>query len=183
MDVLTKYKSAILEFDTTQSIIGSYAGLKTSRVSRGLTEEIPFDAAEAKAISETIDAMRELQHSIHPQGVPVNWSLIGRVKPLLDSFRKQLQDKSDPMLPRYCVVKVGLNFFYRITAGEVMTRPDQLSCAAFEDPSLADEVVRELFKIGRRADVVVVPLMRRRSETVSTLSQVGFVPSEAHDVA
>lgn len=182
MNVVEHFNSAVMEFRTTQSLLGRYSGINPSRVSRCLTEETPFTAEESRAVLETIAAMRELQTTI-PHSLPLDWSQFGRVKPLIDAVRKQLQDQSDPMLPRYCVIKINGNHFSRIVSGEVVTRPDPQSCSCFEDPSLANEVVRELFKIGRRADVVVVPLMRRRSETVRTLAEIGFNPNEAHDVA
>jgi len=145
-----------------------------------MTGELPFTAEESHAIEQTIAVMRQLQSAM-PHNLPIDWSQFGRIKPLVDATRKQLQDKTDPTIPRYCVVKLGGSFFQRINAGQILTRPDQVSCAAFEDPALADEVVRELLKLGRRADVQIVPLNRRRSETVQTLSQVGFVSSEAQD--
>jgi hypothetical protein len=172
--------AAVLEFRTNQSLLGRYSGLNPSRISRGMTGELPFTAEESRAIEETIAAMRQLQASI-PQGIPADWSQYARIKPLIDAVRKQLQDESDPMLSRYCVVRVGLNFFDRVNSGEVLTRPDQLSCACFESPGLANQVVRELLKIGCKADVQIVPLMRRRSETIQALSQIGFTANEVGD--
>ena len=173
--------SAVVEFRTNQSLLGRYSGINPSRISRGMTGELPFTAEESRAIEDTVAAMRELQSTI-PHNLPLDWSQYGRVKPQVDTARKQLQDKNDPMLSRYCVVRVGLNFFDRVNSGEVLMRPDQLSCACFESPGLANEVVRELIVLGYKAEVQIIPLMRRRSETVKVLSQIGFASEEVAHV-
>jgi hypothetical protein len=178
--VIQQFDMALVEFRTTQSLLGRYSGINPSRVSRCLTGETPFTAEESRAVAATIAAMRELQSTV-PHKLPLDWSQFGRIQPLVKTIREQVKDKMDPMLPKYCIVRIGLNFFSRITNNEVMTRPDQVSCSCFEDPSVAGQVVSKLFLMGRKADVVVVPLMRRRSETVQQLAEVGF--TEASDVA
>lgn len=60
-DINIRFKSAMLEFDVTQTLLGRYCGLEPSRVSRALTEEVPFDGTEKKVIEETIVAMRSIQ--------------------------------------------------------------------------------------------------------------------------
>src|ERR1700676_4746760 len=142
MDLITKFKSAILEFDSTQSIIGAHAGMKASRVSRALTEEVPFDAAESLDISETIDAMRSLQAEMT---LPVDWSRIGRVKPHIDTRRKELREAIDPIIRRCTLIRISSTaFFQRIIGTNVVTTPSEMTAAAFETPELPNQVVREL---------------------------------------
>lgn len=109
MELLTKFKSAVVEFDSTQSNIGAYAGLAASRVSRGMTEEIPFTVAEADDITETIDAMRSVQSEI---GLPINWSMIGKVKPHIDQRRKALREQADPILHRCVLIRISATAFF-----------------------------------------------------------------------
>jgi hypothetical protein len=175
MNVLTKFKSAIVEFDTTQSLIGAYAGLKASRISRGLTEEVAFDAAETKVIEETIAAMRELQSSVQPQGVPVNWSLVGRVKPLVDQRRAALRESADPVVRMCWLIRISLTgYFLRVRDGNVITTPSETLGAAFEGTDTADQVVRELAKLGTKAQKESFSAFRRRSTMSHTLFDVGF---------
>lgn len=175
MDVTTKYKSAIVEFETTQSLIGAYCGLKTSRVSRGLTGEIPFDARESALIEETIAAMRQLQAETRPLGIPVNWSLIGRVKPLVDARRTTLREQSDPVVVHCAVIRISrTGYFLKMQAGDVRTTPNELHAAAFENPETAKLVCRELEKIGTRAEIELLGAFRRQSTMSHTLIDVGF---------
>jgi hypothetical protein len=172
MDLITKYKSAIVEFDTTQSIIGAHADLKASRISRGLTEETPFDAAESQAISETIDAMRDLQASMP---LPIDWSRIGKVKPHIDQRRKELHDHNDPIVRRCCMIKISYTgFFLRVRGKEVVTTPSELLAAAFENPDVANQVVRELKKFGTQAQIETFGALRKKSSMSHTLIDVGF---------
>src|SRR6266478_1937671 len=135
MDLLTKFKSAIVEFDTTQSIIGAHADMKASRISRGLTEEVPFDPAEKKVIEETIDAMRDLQASIP---LPIDWSRIGKVKPHIDEKRTALRETSDPIVRKCSLVRISwTGFFQRVNSGNVVTTPSEMTAAAFESYDLA----------------------------------------------
>jgi hypothetical protein len=140
----------------------------------------------ADKIEEALEVLQSLKidaGAVFAPGfeLPIDFSQPAKLRPIFEQRLRDYRETKDPTIPRYCVVRVGLNFFNRITAGEVMTRPDEVSCSAFEDPSVADQVVSELLKLGRKATVHVVPLNRRRSETVQTLAQVGFVLSEAHD--
>jgi hypothetical protein len=142
----------------------------------------------ADRVEEALDVLQSMKidaGSVFAPGfeLPIDFSQPAAIRTVFDQRLREYRDAKDPMLSRYCVIRVGLNFFCRITAGEVMTRPDQISCAAVEDPRVADLIVEALGKLGRKAHVQVVPLNRRRSETVQTLQQVGFVPSEVQDVA
>jgi len=133
----------------------------------------------ADKVEEALDVMQLMKidaGSVFAPGfeLPIDFSQPAALRPVFEQRLRDHHDKNDPMLSRYCVVRIGLNFFDRITSGEVLTRPDPSSCACFERPALADEVVRELIKLGHKADVKIIPLMRRRSETVKTLSQIGF---------
>lgn len=135
----------------------------------------------ADKIDEALEVMQQMRAKA--DGLPFDWAQSAVIRPVFEQRLREYRETKDPMISKYCVVRVGLNYFNRITAGEVMTRPDPNSCATFEDPALADQVVAELIKIGRKADVHVVRLMRRRSETVRTLAEIGFNPSEGQDVA
>src|SRR5258708_2595445 len=126
----------------------------------------------AQPIADTIETALDVLQSMKRDAgavfapgfeLPIDFSQPAALRSVFEQRLREYRDTNDPVIPRYCVVNVGLNFFNRITGGEVMTRPDQLSCACFEDPSLADRVVAEVFKLGRTADVVIVPLNRRRS--------------------
>jgi len=175
-DVNTQYKSAILEFDMTQSLVGRYVGLEPSRVSRALTEEIPFDPAESRNIIETIDAMRSVQAEIP---LPINWAQIGKVKPQVDARRKELQEQADPIVRRCTLIRITFTgFFLRVRNGEVVTTPSEMTAAAFEDPSVANEVVRQLKKLGTEARLEIFGAFRRKSTMSHTLIDVGFEVQE-----
>jgi hypothetical protein len=174
MELLAKFRSALIELDMTQSQLGSYAGLNNSRVSRGVTGEIPFDTAEAQAISTTIDAMRDLQASTP---LPINWRPIGKVKPIVDQRRKQMHEESDPIVPRCMIISVSrLKYFAKLHNGEVHGTINENEAAAFENPDVALEVVRALDKLGVRSWLVQVGALRRRSTISHSLIEVGFGP-------
>jgi hypothetical protein len=141
----------------------------------------------ADKIEEALDVMQSMKidaGSVFSPGfeLPIDFSQPASLRAVFEQRLRDYRDKKDPMISRYCVVRIGLNYFDRVNSNEVLSRPDPSSCACFESPALANEVVRELLKIGRKADVQIVPLMRRRSETAKTLSQVGFVTTEVeHD--
>jgi hypothetical protein len=172
MDAVTAFKSGLLEFDITQSIAGRYAGMEPSRVSRAMTEEIPFTIAEAQDITETIDAMRSVQSEMI---LPINWSLIGKVKPHVDARRKELRETIDPILHRCTLIRISTtSFFQRVNGSNVVTTPSELTACAFETPALAEGVVRELKKFGTNARIEFFGAFRRKSTMSHALVEVGF---------
>jgi hypothetical protein len=172
MDVNTQYKSGMLEFDTTQSLLGRYVGLEPSRVSRALTEEIPFDLSESQSITETIAAMRSVQAEIP---LPINWGQIGKVKPRVDTRRKELREQADPIVRRCMLIRVSYaGFFQTVRGGQVITTPSETNGAAFEEPGIADEVVRALRKLGTEARTESFGAFRRRSTMSHTFVDVGL---------
>jgi len=176
-DVYTKFKSAIVEFDTTQSIIGAHAGLKASRVSRALTEEVPFDAAEVEVISETIDAMRSLQEAMP---LPVDWSRIGKLKPHIDARRKELHEQGDPIVRRCILIRTSSTaFFKRMNGTNIMTDPSEMTAAAFETPDLANEVIRRLKTLETNSQIEFFGASRRKSTMVHSLIEIGFAVAES----
>src|ERR1700694_4048222 len=98
VDVIREFKMAIVEFMTTQSLIGAYANIKTARVSRGLTGEVPFDRAEQEQILAAIDGMRALQQSVNPN-VPIDWTQVSVLRPLIEEKIRTVQDRTDPPAP------------------------------------------------------------------------------------
>ncbi len=174
MDVNTQYKSGMLEFNATQSLLGRYIGMEPSRISRALTEEIPFDPAESQMIAETIDAMRSVQASMP---LPINWSLIGKVKPLVDQHRKELHEQGDPIVRRCTLIRITYTgFFLRVQSGQVLTTPSEMNAAAFESFDLANEVVRQLKKLGTEARTESFGAFRRKSTMSHSLIEVGLEP-------
>ena len=179
MDVNTQYKSAMLEFDMTQSLVGRYVGLEPSRVSRALTEEIPFDHSESQSIEETIAAIRLVQSEIP---LPINWAQIGKVKPLVDQRRKELREQADPIVRKCVLIRITYTgFFLRVHGGQVLTTPSEMNAAAFETPEIANEVVRELKKLGTEARIESFGAFRRRSTMVHSLVELGFEQDGEND--
>lgn len=176
MELLTRFKSAIVEFDVTQSQLGAYADMKNSRVSRGSTGEVPFDAAESKVIEETILAMRELQNEVRPEGVPVNWALIHKVKPLVDQRRRELRDHADPVVRRAWYVRLNsLTWLARMRGNEpVPTYNYQVDGACFEDVNLAEETAHRLRAIGIASKMEMLTSDRRASTITRNLIEIGF---------
>jgi hypothetical protein len=174
-DVNTQYKSAMLEFDMTQSLVGRYVGLEPSRVSRALTEEIPFDVSESKSIEETIAAMRLVQSEM---SLPINWTQIGKCKPRVDQRRKELHEMADPFVRRCTLIRVSYaGFFQTIRGGQVITTPSEMTAAAFESADLASEAVRLLKKLGTEARTESFGAFRRASTMTHSLVEVGFEPA------
>jgi hypothetical protein len=175
MDPVLALKSGMLEFDTSQSSLGSYIGLTSARVSRGLTGEIPFSAAEALDISETIAAMR----SVQAENLPVNWTLISKIKPVVKQRRKDLHEQADPILRQCTVIRLSrTNFFRRLNDGNTVTTPSEMNCAAFETPALAEQAVRELKKLGINARIETCGAFRRQSTMTNSLVELGFELAE-----
>jgi hypothetical protein len=175
MDAVTAYKSGLLEFDVTQSQLARYVGTEPSRASRAMTEEIPFTTAEARDITETIDAMRSVQSEMM---LPINWSLIGKVKPHVDARRKQLREQADPIVHRCTLIRTSAtSFFQRLNGTNVVTTPSELTACAFETPVLAEEVVRELKKLGTNSRIEFFGAFRRKSTMTHSLIEVGFEPA------
>jgi hypothetical protein len=175
MDVTTQYKSGMLEFDLTQSLLGRYVGMEPSRVSRGLTEELPFDLSESKSIEETIAAMRLVQSEM---SLPINWTQIGRCKPRIDQRRKELHETADPFVRRCILIRVSYaGFFQTIRSGQVITTPSEMTAAAFESADLASEAVRLLKKIGTESRIESFGAFRRASTMTRSLVKVGFEPA------
>src|SRR6266550_6887160 len=161
MDINTQFKSALLEFDVIQSLLGRYCGMESSRTSRAMSEEKLFDAAETYEITQIIQAMRSLQAEIR---LPINWAQIGKVRPHVDQRRIELRDLADPMLSRYCVIRTSkTGFFIRMNGDNVLSSPSELTCATFEAPGLANQVIQELAKHGVKGELQIIPLLRRKS--------------------
>lgn len=175
MELLTKFKSAIVEFDVTQSQLGAYADMKNSRVSRGVTGEVPFDAAESQAIEQTILAMRQLQSEVRPE-LPVNWALIHKVKPLVDQRRSQLHDISDPIVARCWYIRLtSLTWLRSMRENEPMTTYNfQVDGAAFQSIPLAEEAVRRLRAVGVQSRMELLTAERRASTITRSLEEIGF---------
>ena len=172
MDINTQFKSALLEFDVIQSLLGRYCGFESSRTSRAMSEEKLFDQAETYEIIQIIQAMRSLQAEIR---LPINWAMIGKVKPSVEQRRIELRDQADPMLSKYCVVRTSkVSFFVRINGDNILSSPSELTCAMFEAPGLANQVVQELAKHGVKGEVHIVPLLRRKSLMTKNLFELGF---------
>jgi hypothetical protein len=172
MDVNRQYKSGMLEFDMTQSLVARYVGFEPSRASRGLTEEIPFTTAETRDIVETIDALRSVQAEML---LPVNWAQIGRCKPFVAARRKELQEQADPIVKSCRLIRTTrTSYFLRVHGREVVTTPSEMTAAAFENFQLADEVVRELERLGIKSQAEFFGAFRHRSTMSNTLLDVGF---------
>jgi hypothetical protein len=172
METLNKFKVAIVEFDSTQSVIGAYAGLAAPRVSRGLTGETPFDEKECQVLSETIDAMYALQATTP---LPIDWRMIGRVRPHVESKREQ----KDPCPNEFYIISTSsLGYFSCVRSGEVVSVPSIAKAAAFADITMAGTVARELyFRFKTRADFQALQnhsIKRKLSEMVSSYEQVGL---------
>ena len=179
MDVNTQYKSGMLEFDVTQSLLGRYIGIEPSRASRGLTEEIPFDFSESKSIEETIAAMRLVQSEM---SLPINWTQIGRCKPRVDQRRKELHEQADPFVRRCILIRTsGTGFFLRVNSTNVVTTPSEMNAAAFEEPGIANEAVRQLKKLGIDSRIESFGAFRRASTMSRSLVEVGFEPAAIGD--
>jgi len=171
-DVNTLFKSAILEFDATQTLVSRYCGLEPSYISRVLTGERVCTETEAISIRDTIMAMREVQAEMP---LPVNWAMIGKVKPLVDQRRKELRDTADPIVKSCTLIRVAYTkFFLRVQNGEVVTTPSEMTAAAFESPGLAGEVVQQLRKLGTESRIEFFGAFRHRSTMSNTLVDVGL---------
>jgi hypothetical protein len=180
MEPIVAFKSGLLEFDLTQSQLARYIGAEPSRVSRAMTGEVPFTVNEALNISETVTAMRTVQAEM---SLPIDWSLIGKVKPTVDQRRKDLRDQEDPVVHRCVLIKIGAtSYFQRVNSGNVVATPSELNACAFELPRLADEVVRELKKLGTVARTESMGAFRRRSTMTNTLVELGFEVTAATEV-
>jgi hypothetical protein len=175
MDPILTLKSAMFEFDAAQSCLGSYVGLTSARVSRGLSGELPFNNAEVASITETVAAMRSVQSEIP---LPINWGLIHKVKPVVDQRKKDLHEQADPVLRQCALVRLSrTNFFRRLSQGNVITDPSEMTAAAFETPALAQQCVRELKKLGTVAQVETFGSFRRKSSMTHSLAELGFEPA------
>jgi hypothetical protein len=175
MDAVTNLKSAVVELDSNQSILSRYADSTPARFSRGMTEEVPFTSSESQTISETIQAMRDLQASMP---LPINWALFGKVKPHVDQRRKELREQADPIVRRCVLIRVSYTgFFSQVRDGEVVTTPSEMIAAAFEAPDLANEVVRDLKKLGTESRIEMFGAFRRKSTMTHSLIELGFEPA------
>jgi hypothetical protein len=176
MDVNTQYKSAIVQLDLTQSLLGRYIGLEPSRVSRALTEEIPFDTAETNEIEQTIAAMRLVQSEIP---LPINWAQIGKCKPLVDQRRKTLQEVADPMHVRgVWFVRLNIHDYFQglRSDGSVIASLKYYNGgpAAFTNYGLANEVVNQLKQRNIAATAEQLTCERRQSTITTSLEELGF---------
>ena len=173
-------KGAFAEFDCTAGALSSYADIKSSRFSRGMTREIPFTTQENEAILSVIAAMRGLQQSVEPQ-VPVNWAQIGKIKSIIDERRRQSKDELDPKILRPYFVRLSvLNFFQKLrsngTPQETMNYPTE--GAAFERHELAEEVVRRLKAMNVHSKVEQLTAPRRKSGMTTSLEELGFAAAQ-----
>lgn len=78
--------------------------------------------------------------------LPINWSLIGKVKPQVDARRKLLREQTDPVVRKCTLIRIGMSFFQRVNGANIVTSPSELHAAAFESPELAEEAVRARLK-------------------------------------
>ena len=173
MEALAKFKIAIVEFDSTQGIIGSYAGLTAPRVSRGLTGEAPFDEQESQVLSETIDAMYALQATTN---LPIDWRMIGKVRPHVESKRNELKDGNDPVIRTAYYVRTNLhNYFVRLRGDKsVVENMNYLQSTAFTDPLLARRCAELLKDYGVTARTDILTGIRRESTITKSLAELGF---------
>lgn len=108
--------------------------------------------------------------------LPVNWSLIGKVKPHVDQRRQELREQTDPIVRRCTLIRISAtSFFQRLNGANVLATPSELTAAAFETPALAEEAVRELKKLGTGPRLEFFGAFRRRSTMTRSLAEVGFV--------
>src|SRR5260221_5011186 len=97
----------------------------------------------ADKIDQCLDVMQRMR--VRADGLPFDWAQSAVIRPVFEKRLREYRETKDPMIPRYCVVRIGGSFFERINSGQILTRPGQVSCACFEDPALAEQAGRELF--------------------------------------
>src|SRR5712692_9942978 len=111
--------------------------------------------------------------------LPINWAQIGKVKPRVDVRRKELHETADPVIRKCVLIRMTYTgFFSRVRNGkEVVTTPSEMTAAAFENPELANEVIRELKKLGTESRMEFFGAFRRKSTMTNSLTEVGFEPT------
>jgi len=169
-------KSAFAEFDCTMGQLGSYADIKSSRFSRGMTQEIPFTEQENETILSVIAAMRGLQESVQPQ-VPINWAQIGKIKNIIDERRRRNLDELDPKIAQPVFVRLNvLNFFKGLRSNNTVIETMNYSTegAAFENYDLAEQAVAKLKAMGVTSTAQRLTAPRRKSTITISLEELGF---------
>lgn len=107
--------------------------------------------------------------------LPINWAQIGKCKPRVDARRKELRDQTDPVVRRCWLIRITYTaFFLRVQDGQVVTTPSEMIAAAFEEPSVANEVLRKLERLGTKGRIESFGAFRHRSTMSRTVVDVGF---------
>jgi hypothetical protein len=144
-----------------------YAEVEPSELTGNLTEQT------ARRVSDILKAARLLRKETR---LPVDWSLIPAVKPLLEEKITELHEAENPVLPRVYLVRLGLtHYFEHFQDGHVVVVEQERKAALFPSYAKADEAVAALKKLRVRAQVVNWDVnLFRQSDTVQTLESIGL---------
>lgn len=135
-----------------------------------------FDSdVDARDFLSVVSTMEYLQQIVQPR-VPINWSNVLDLKDVLASIHEQRKNESDPISVQNFYVRLSLlNFFKRVNSTGVQTTINyQIDAAAFENSTLAQQVVEQLKQMNVAAKVERLTGPRRKSSLTTSLIEVGF---------
>jgi len=129
--------------------------------------------ASAQRVFEILKAARLLRKETR---LPVDWSVVPVVKPILEEKITELREVENPVLPRVYLVRLGwTNYFEHFEDGHVVVVEQERKAALFPSYERANEAVAALKKLHVRAQVVNWDVnLFRKSNTVQTLESVGL---------
>ena|ERR1035437_4093647 len=173
MDAAEKFKHGLFILGLTATQLSRYAGIEPSRVSRGLTGELPFDIEEHHRIINTLAAMAKVQEQ---NPLPIKWSELGVCRPAVDEVKKQMFETNDPMLPSCFLIRLNASsFLLRVAGSNVIGTPGQTSAVAFDDQAVVDDCIARLKVLGTNAKVETLGSLRRKSTMCRNLADIGLV--------
>ncbi|MCU1241750.1 MAG: hypothetical protein JWO71_2476 [Candidatus Acidoferrum typicum] len=152
-------------------------GISSPTLSKVLAGQSRLSPDKEESLKLTLEAIRQL---IDEFPVPIDFNQVVRVKPLIDQRRAQIRENIDPIVHRCLLIRIsGTGFFLTMRGGEVVTTPSETLAAAFENPDTANEVIRQLAKLGAKAWIDSFGAFRRKSTMSHSLMEVGFTPEPA----
>jgi hypothetical protein len=151
--------------------LSRYTGISKSSLSEYLAAN-SWPNGTAEKIQETLDVMQLLRTEA---GLPIDWSQVAVIKPVLDLRIQKYREEKDPIVqPIYLVKLSGTSWFEAYRGGQIVGTPSQAKAAGFEKYDDTQRCINHLKKLEVNAAVDFFRVGRRRSTLTADLRSVGL---------
>ena len=170
-----RIQAAAFEVGCSLNKLADYVGISKSVLAERLANgSLSVDAA--KKIEETLQVMKVMRLEA---GLPVDWTFVPFIKPLLERKLVEYKEQKDPVETRCWYIRLShFNFLKSVNSyGPIETINYQVDGAAFSDHALAQKAADKLKAIKIASTVELLTGPRRKSTITTSLEELGFEPS------